>query len=361
MLGNSNCNGRKIRLTLLIVLWLSFQANAQTSTDSPSQDITEIPVEQLFNLEVVTASKFAQQVIDAPAAVTVVTAEDIRAYGYRTLAEILNSVRGLHTTYDRIYQYLGGRGFGRPGDYTGRIMVLIDGYAADDNLYNQSYLGNDGILDTALIDRVEYVPGSGSSAYGNNAYFGIINIVTKDGHQLSGGQASVGIGSYQSKDYRITYGDSLKNGADFVLSASGFDSNGQTLTFPEISSSAIHGLDYENNQRLFGKLHYEEVSIEGGYSRRLKAAPTAPYASDPNSRNYYEDTNGFLNIGYDRDISPELKAAAKTYVGYYTFNQNAFYSGISDRENDLGQWWGSRFKIYRNLVSGTQIGIRDRV
>ena len=112
--------------------------------------------------EVVWASKIAQQISDSPSAVAIVTAADIRAYGYRTIADVINSMRGLYTTYDRRYQYMGGRGFGAPEDYAGRIMLLIDGYATQDNLFNQAYIDDSGLLDLEVVERVEYVPGTGS-------------------------------------------------------------------------------------------------------------------------------------------------------------------------------------------------------
>lgn len=333
------------RVILFLVLLSAFQAQAETSSQSEQLDITQLPLEQLLDMEVITASKFAQKVTDAPSAVTIITAEDIKAYGYRTLADILNSVRGLYTTYDRAYQYLGGRGFGRPGDYTGRIMLLIDGYPADDNLYNQSYLGDDGLIDTALIERVEYVPGSGSAIYGNNAFFGIINVITKKGSDFKGTQVAAEIGSYQTEKLRATYGNRLENGADLLLSASGLDSKGQTLVFPELSPDAVRNLDYENNQRLFGKMHYQEFTLEGAYVNRMKGIPTAPYGSDLNQPNYYEDTNAFLSARYDTDLGRQLKFSAHSYYGYYAFHQTALYSGIVGKETDLGEWWGLDVKF----------------
>ena len=96
---------------------------------TPPADLTTLSLEQLMDLRVVyAASKYEQTTLAAPAAVTVITAEEIREFGYRSVADILNGVRGFFTTYDRNYSYVGVRGFARPGDYNSRLLLLIDGY-----------------------------------------------------------------------------------------------------------------------------------------------------------------------------------------------------------------------------------------
>ena len=66
-----------------------------------------------------SASKFSQRASDAPASVSVLTAEDFRTYGWRTLADALNSVRGFYVTSDRAYSFLGVRGFQPVGEQLG--------------------------------------------------------------------------------------------------------------------------------------------------------------------------------------------------------------------------------------------------
>ena len=124
------------------------------ASDSGTFDVTQLPIEQLVATEYIPASRLARQISDAPSAVSIVTAQDIRDYGYRSIADILKSMRGLYVTTSTTYDYLGGRGFGTPGDYAGRIMLMIDGYATNDNFYNQIFLSEDSLLDVEMIERV---------------------------------------------------------------------------------------------------------------------------------------------------------------------------------------------------------------
>ena len=111
---------------LTAIVLLAGLAPARAADAARPPELISLPFEQLLDMEYVPASKMARQITDAPSAVSIVTADDIRAYGYRTLAEIFNSLPGLYTPYDGSIWTLGGRGFGRPGDYTGRVLLMID-------------------------------------------------------------------------------------------------------------------------------------------------------------------------------------------------------------------------------------------
>jgi outer membrane receptor for ferrienterochelin and colicin len=99
---------------------------------SEQPDLNAMPIEQLLNVEVLTASKFPQRISEVPSSVSVITGDDIRRYGYRSLADILRSARGVYVTYDRNYSYVGTRGSGRPGDFNTRLLILIDGRRLND-------------------------------------------------------------------------------------------------------------------------------------------------------------------------------------------------------------------------------------
>lgn len=90
---------RQRTLRPLVVSWLL----AGITSAYAQADMVDLPLEQLMQMQVTTASRYAQTALEAPAAVSVVTAEDIRLFGYRSLAEVLASMRGLYVSYDRAY------------------------------------------------------------------------------------------------------------------------------------------------------------------------------------------------------------------------------------------------------------------
>ena len=165
---------------LLLILSVSVFSFSAYAVDSIELDDTEM---LLFDdiPSVFTASKYEQKVTDAPARINIITAKEIESHGYQNLADILRSVPGFYTTYDRNYHYTGIRGFGIPGDYDTRILTLVDGHRVNENIYDSSSTKRGFVLDVDLIERVEIVRGPASSLYGSNAFFGVVNVITKNG------------------------------------------------------------------------------------------------------------------------------------------------------------------------------------
>src|SRR5450432_3001925 len=209
---------------------------------SQQPDLNGMSIEDLTKLKVDTvygASKFLQKAADAPASVTVVTAEEIQKYGYRTLVDVLRSVPGFYVIYDRNYTYVGVRGLARPGDYNARILFLLDGHRVNDNIFDGALIGTEFVVDVDLIERIEIVRGPTSSVYGTGAFVAVVNVITKRGRDLNSVEVSTEAGTWNSYKGRASYGKRFDNGVEMLLSGTFYDSQGHSrLFFPEFDSRA---------------------------------------------------------------------------------------------------------------------------
>jgi len=352
-------------LTLIVALCFG----TATAHSEAAPDLTELPIESVLNMEVYSASKFIQKKTDAPSAVTVITAQNIKDYGYRTLADIVQSVRGVYVDYDRNYSSVGTRGFSVSGDANTRVLLLLDGYRINDATYDSGPLGSAFPVDVDLIERVEYLPGAGSAIYGNNAFFGVINVITKSGkdYQGKGVELSGRVASYGTDQERLSYGKHFDSGLDLLVSATRYDSQGQNgLYFPEFDAPETHNgitnhTDYDNAERLFGKFSWQHFTLESGYSKRNKGIPTGEYATlfnDP--RNQNADQHIFINFTYANQIAEHLELYARAYHGRYDYPGTFIYDFpplTVSKELGLGRWWGSEVRLSSTHIDGHKLMI----
>jgi len=101
-------------------------------------DVTQMSLEQLLDVTIIGASKYEQRQNAVAAAVSVITRNEIKAFGWRTISEVLASLPGIHTTYDRQYTYLGTRGFGLPGDFNTRLLLTVNGNRVNEVVYDSA-------------------------------------------------------------------------------------------------------------------------------------------------------------------------------------------------------------------------------
>jgi len=286
----------------------------------------EMSLEQLIELpyDVSTASKYQQEISDAPASVTVITADEIRKYGYHTLPDILNSVPGFYINYDRNYHYLGIRGFRRPGDYNTRVLVLIDGHRTNENVGDASYIGTQFPVDVDLIDRVEIIRGPGFSLYGNNALLAVVNVITKGANKLQGLELSGQLASFNSRRGRATYGKVFGEDAQLLVSATGYESEGQQLYFKEFDSpSTFNGLvknDGDKFGNFFAKASVGNFILTAAHTAENKGIPTAPWDSVfADSRTQTSDDTTLIGLTYNRNLSDWASVKARAVYGSYDY------------------------------------------
>ncbi|HEU4403578.1 MAG TPA: TonB-dependent receptor, partial [Candidatus Polarisedimenticolia bacterium] len=324
------------------------------ATAQPPPDLTTLSIDQLMDIEVVYgASKYEQKTGDAPASVSIVTAEEIKRYGYRTLGEILAGVRGFYATYDRNYTYLGVRGFARAGDYNSRVLLLVDGHRSNDIIFGQALLGTEGPIDVELIDRVEVIRGPSSSIYGTGAFFGVVSVITKQGKDLSGTAVSAAGASYSTRSGRVAYGTTLKNGADLVLGASVLASDGRELFFKDFDTPATNnGLtrnDDDEYHRLFAKVTFGNFRLEAAHSSRRKGVPTASFNQLFNdTRAETTDERSSLEMKYERAFSRLGNFTGRAYLDrYYYFGDYPYDAPPVTLYKDFtwGYWWGTEGQV----------------
>jgi outer membrane receptor for ferrienterochelin and colicins len=354
---------KKILLIFIIAL-----SPVQVFAKNLSSDLTELSLEDLMNVPISTASKYEQKTTETPSSVTIITADEIKKYGYRTLAEILQSVRGFYTSYDRNYAYLGLRGFAKPGDYSTRFLFLVDGHRLNDNIYDFTGIGTDFILDVGLIDRIEIARGPSFSLYGNNAFFGTINVITKTGKSVDGAEVSGSAGTGDTFNGRLTFGKKFANGADLILSASKSASDGNRHLYykefddPSTNNGIAEGVDGDNNYSLFAKASLNDFSFEGGYVSRTKKIPTASWGTafnDPHTQTTDERT--FADLKYVYNFDNDLRTTAHFYYDRYITMENYAYDYppvTINRDNITGEWIGGeidflkRFQERHTVIAG---------
>jgi iron complex outermembrane receptor protein len=325
------------------------------------EDLTDLSLEQLKTVQVYSASMYLQNDREAPSSVTVITSDQIRRFGYRTLADVLRSVRGFYISYDRNYSYVGVRGLGPPGDYNTRILLLLNGHRLTDDLYNSALIGTEFQLDVSLIDRVEIVRGPSSSLYGNSAFFAVVNVITRDAQSVRGielsGEAD-GFGTYKG---RSTYGQQFHHGIELLLSGTVSESAGPArLFFPAFNSPAqnhgyaIHA-DDDSSKSFFGNLKVAHFTLEAVGSTREKGIPTGAFNTVFNDdRTRTVDDRGYLDVRYDRTFRRDSQFTARVYFDRVNYHGVYVYppaqpQGPDVLNEDLGR--GDWFGISGNLTT----------
>jgi outer membrane receptor for ferrienterochelin and colicins len=283
-------------LTIVSALLLAASSPAWAQTRLP-----DLSIEELVKLDagrVFGASERLQPVIEAPASVSFITAAEIARFGYRTLADILRSVRGLYVTDDRNFSFIGTRGFVKPGDHNSRILLLLNGHRMNDALLAQAAIGAEFSLDPAMFERVEIIRGPASSLYGDSAFFMVVNVITKTGGSLRGASVALEAGTLGSRLVRASGGHRFATGLEVALSGTISHSDGVgRLYFPAFDTPATNngiaeGLDGEGVRQFYGRLDFRGLTITSSYGTRRRDVPTASFGALFNQQDWREQTNG---------------------------------------------------------------------
>jgi iron complex outermembrane receptor protein len=200
-----------------LVFLLSFIAPLQScwaqAVDSQTVpgSLKQLSLEQLGDVEVTTVSKQPQQLQRTPAAVFVITQEDIRRSGATNIPEALRMAPGVEVArIDADHWSVAIRGFA--GQFSKSLLVLIDGRSVYTPLFDGVYWDVQNVM-LEDIERIEVIRGPGGTIWGANAVNGVINIITKSSKETQGALAALGGGNVDQGTGAVRYGGS--DGKDF--------------------------------------------------------------------------------------------------------------------------------------------------
>jgi outer membrane receptor protein involved in Fe transport len=184
-------------------MWWLVPSGAHAQPVDPFEEADE---SELFRFEeqlVTVASRYAQTVRKAPSIVALITADQIRERGYRTVSDALRELPGIY-----IWKSTEGRDLaairGVVSADNNKLLVLVDGMPWYDGVYTHGFI--DDYLPISNIRQIEVIKGPGSAIYGTNAFSGVINVVTFSATDLEGARARWMVGTTGRSDVTATAG-----------------------------------------------------------------------------------------------------------------------------------------------------------
>jgi len=338
--------------------------------------------------EVTAASRYTESIEDAPASVTIITAQELRAMNYPTIAEAVRGVRGMYLSSDTSYTDIGVRGFSLPGTYGNRILILVDGHPTNDDYIWSSYVGFDGRVDIDDIERIEIIRGPGSVLYGTSAFFGVINLVTRSHDQPTHGEAKVdtvlGVGRGRVTGYWragkeagawMSVAAAHGAGSDYHFeelrtgSNVGFQNPDQNACQPGAAPSSSNGVDYyglpcDGTARgvdsfsaftVNGAAWWKSLTLEWFFTRREKFLPAGEYGTtldDPNTE--FTDTRAFVVARFEPKLGKDVQLFVRAHLDLYNFDDYLGYPSPAMNPSSNGP----EYDLYRGRWGGLEARVQ---
>lgn len=272
-----------------------------------AQEEQEVTLEDIFSLvsegKVITATRTQRLMKTAPLAVTVITRAQIKDLGASTIGEALRFVPGMNARLTPMGGVLGIRSLG-PSPFTERVLFLIDGtpYNSPDKGGYPGHPAYEDFFPIEHVKRIEVIKGPGSALYGQNAYFGIVNIITEDFKDKGTRSIVAQGGSRSTGRFAMSYGDS---GTDWNYSFTGkYKTQDGPMNFNR-------NVDV-NSGDLFLKTNYKGFSL----SYLFHKDDTSPFIFDlqRNIRTVPTDQNlNFVDASYSKKFSEHLNWRVKGF------------------------------------------------
>ncbi len=329
--------------------------------DAPSSSATVLAAASAEEDVVVGAAKREQSLGNVASAVTVISGDRIRRFGYRTIGEAVASVAGVYLVDNRLSYSIGVRGLQIPGDFNTRVLVLVDGASVNEAWGAFAGLGYDAIVSVDDIARIEVIRGPVSSVYGTNAFFGIINIVTRGASETPRAWARAAVNSIHGV---VTSTGFAAGGLHQQIRGSVHFMNriGETVDVAEIPDG--NDLKFDGSRSFIAGV----VGAYGGSFAQVRAShysresPFAPYDVNPLIKPYEQfDTQLLVEGGHTRDLTKRLSVAGRVYTNQYKFSDTSPpYDPVVDQPLDTtgrAQAYGVEVRGRYEVVMPNRLGV----
>ena len=244
-------------LPLIIFFSLTILTSIAQQDSLKLKDADNVSLEDLLNMNVTIASQKGSTIRETPGIITIITEEEIKLSGARDFVDVMRLVPGIDfgsDVGDQVGMYVRGNWANE-----GKILIMQDGLPLNENSYGTVYL-TDFIL-VANIKKIEIIRGPGSAVYGGLAGLAVINIITKSGEDLKGGNVTA--------TYGISNGSTLRNNLQMALGTKTKSGIEFDLTGMMNQSKFSNGIA---DDRITGPINFRDSSSIKNYSVTLHAA-----------------------------------------------------------------------------------------
>ncbi|HVO17805.1 MAG TPA: TonB-dependent receptor [Anaeromyxobacter sp.] len=308
---------------LLAALTLLVPSLGRADDATSKVEIGALDLRSLLDLSVEAVTRREERASEAPATVFVLTGDDIRRQGFRTVEEVLGSVPGLFS-YPGRFPQVGVRGLGIIGDFTTRLLVLIDGHPLTNSVGADLERGIPVPL--SAISRIEVIKGPVGSVYGPTAFFGVVNLVTTGGAEGSegwvGGEAAQGEATAWegSATWRGSAGQ-----AEVLLSTDLYNSSGRDFTYPELAGTpgapadgTVRGMDFGDAQNVYLRTRWRGLTLSGACDHSHGGIPVTAY---PTQESSLDSSTCLGEVALEGEVARDL--SLKGRASYDWFHQSA--------------------------------------
>ncbi len=315
--------------------------------------------------EVAAASRRTEQIEDAPASVTIISSQELRAFEYPTILEALRGVRGIALNYDSIYGNASVRGLGQPNDYNNRLLVLNDGAVLNENILYQPFIHYDGRTDLGDVDRIEIVRGPGSVLYGTGAVSGVVNLVTRPRDEPDSVEAQVSSYDNSVARARASFKQTLapETGVWASIAAARSDGREAILFYDgdgdgRDDANRIQAFDKFHSYTAAGRAWWRAFTVQGFGTLVNVIIPTCSFATIINrDENQYDDGRVLGEVRFEPVINERLQVLARGYANYGYFHLDYLYEAEEDMPGGPVAWEQPYFETYKGTWGGGEVRV----